>query len=58
MAPIERPRARTETTRAPKSWTQPTKIEPKTTHSMAGSQPQTTAMAGPSIGDSPVIEAK
>ncbi len=57
MAPIDRPLARTEITRAPKSWTQPIRIAPKTTHSMAGSQPHTTAMAGPSIGDSPVIDA-
>jgi len=32
--------------------------EPPTTQIMAGSQPQITAMAGPSIGDKPVIEAK
>ena len=57
MAPMERPLARAETTRAPKSWTQPTKMAPPTTQSMAGSQPQITAMAGPSMGDSPVMEA-
>ena len=46
-----------ETTRAPKSCTAPMKIAPSTTHSIAGSQPQMTAMAGPSIGDRPVIDA-
>ena len=56
--PIDMPRARMLTTRAPKSWTQPTKIAPKTTHRVAGSQPQITATAGPSIGDRPVIEAQ
>ena len=44
-------------TSAPKSCTAPTKMPPSTTHSIAGSQPQMTAMAGPSMGDSPVIEA-
>jgi hypothetical protein len=57
MAPIDRPLARTEMTRAPKSWTQPMRIAPKTTQIIAGSQPHTTAMAGPSIGESPVMEA-
>ena len=56
-APIDRPRARIETASAPKSCTAPTKIAPSTTHAIAGSQPQMTAIAGPSIGDSPVIEA-
>ena len=51
------PRARMDTTRAEKSWTQPMSNEPPTTHSMAGSQPQMTAMAGPSIGARPVMEA-
>ena len=35
-----------DTTSAPKSCTAPTKIAPITTHSIAGSQPQMTAMAG------------
>ena len=55
--PIDMPRARMETASAPKSWTAPTKMAPRTTHSSAGSQPQMTAIAGPSIGDSPVMEA-
>ena len=42
-----------DTASALKSWTAPTKIAPSTIHSMAGSQPQMTAMAGPSIGDNP-----
>ena len=50
-------RARMDTTSAPKSCTAPTKMAPTTTHNIAGSQPQMTAMAGPSIGDSPVIDA-
>ena len=57
IAPIDRPLARTEMTRAPKSCTQPIRIAPKTTQIIAGSQPQTTAIAGPSIGDRPVIDA-
>ena len=56
--PIDSPRARMDTTRAPKSCTQPMKTAPKTTQSMAGTQPQMTATAGPSMGASPVIEAK
>ena len=55
--PSDIPRARMETTRAPKSCTAPMKIAPSTTHSIAGSQPQMTAMAGPSIGERPVIDA-
>jgi hypothetical protein len=55
--PIDMPRARMLTTRAEKSWTQPTRIAPRTTHSSAGSQPQMTATAGPSMGARPVIEA-
>jgi len=57
MAPMDIPRARTDTTSAPRSCTQPTMMAPRTTHSMAGSQPQITAMAGPSMGDRPVTEA-
>ena len=55
--PMDWPFARMETTSAEKSCTQPTKTAPKTTHSMAGTQPQMTATAGPSIGANPVIEA-
>jgi hypothetical protein len=33
-------------------------MQPITTHSTAGSQPQMTATAGPRIGPSPAIEAK
>ena len=55
--PSDIPRARMDTTSAPKSCTAPTKMAPRTIHTIAGSQPQMTAMAGPSIGDSPVIDA-
>ena len=56
--PTDIPRARMEMTRAPKSWTAPIKSVPRTTHNMAGTQPQMTAMAGPSIGDNPVQESE
>jgi hypothetical protein len=36
----ERPSSRTLATRAPKSWTAPRKIVPRTTQRSAGSQPQ------------------
>ncbi len=55
--PIDMPRARMLTTSAEKSCTQPTNTAPRTTHSIAGTQPQITATAGPSIGASPVIDA-
>ena len=51
------PRLRIDTTSAPKSWTAPMNSVPNTTHSIPGSQPQITAMAGPSMGASPAIEA-
>jgi hypothetical protein len=47
-----------EMTREPKSWTAPMKIEPTTIHMTAGSQPHITAIAGPTIGPVPEIEAK
>ena len=56
--PMDIPLARMLTTNAPKSWTQPTKMAPNTTHSIAGNQPQMTATAGPSMGDRPVIDAQ
>ena len=34
------------------------KIAPKTTHSSAGSQPQKTAIAGPTMGAAPATEVK
>jgi len=45
-------------TRAEKSWAAPMKTVPTHTQSRAGSQPQITAMAGPTIGAAPAIEAK
>ena len=47
-----------ETTKAPKSCTAPMKIDPNNTHSNAGSQPQKTAMAGPTIGPVPAMLVK
>ena len=55
--PMLIPRWRIEMTSAPKSCTAPMKSVPRTTQSMPGSQPQITAMAGPSIGAKPAIEA-
>ncbi len=49
---------RIESTRAPKSWVAPMKITPTTTHTSAGSHPQTMAMAGPRMGAAPATEAK
>ena len=48
-------RLRTDATSAPRSWTAPMKIAPKTTQSSAGSQPHVTATAGPTIGPAPAI---
>ena len=52
------PPCRTLSTSAPKSCVAPIRIEPKTIQSMAGTQPQTIAIAGPRIGAAPAIEAK
>ena len=57
-SPIDWPRFRRLTTNDPKSWTAPMKIEPSTTQRSAGSQPQKTAIAGPTIGPVPAIEVK
>ena len=58
MSPTVRPRLRRLTTRAPRSWTAPMKMDPRTTHSRAGSQPQRMAMAGPTMGPVPAMEVK
>ena len=52
------PRFRSETTREPRSWTAPIRIEPKTIQRTAGTQPQITPMAGPTMGPVPAIEVK
>ncbi len=57
-SPIERPRWRALITRAEKSWAAPMKIVPRQTQMSAGTQPQMTAIAGPTIGAAPAIEAK
>ena len=56
--PTDTPRARSDTTKAEKSWTQPIKTAPKVTHKRAGTHPQMTATAGPNMGARPVMEAK
>ena len=58
ISPIDRPRLRRLITRAEKSWAAPMKIVPSPTHKRAGTQPQITAMAGPTIGAAPAIDAK
>ena len=57
-SPMDLPLALRETTRAPKSWTAPKKIEPKNTQITAGTQPQMIAIAGPTIGPRPEMEVK
>ncbi len=42
----------------PKSWTAPIIIEPTKTQISAGSHPQITAIAGPTMGPVPAMEAK
>src|SRR5699024_11479802 len=56
--PIACPLFRTDSTMVPKSCTPAAKMVPKTTHKNAGSQPQYTAIAGPSIGAAPATEVK
>ena len=56
--PIERPLWRLEIHRALKSCTAPAKTVPSTTHRKAGSQPQITAIAGPTIGAAPATDVK
>ena len=55
---MERARLRTDKTRAKKSWTQPSRTAPSTTQITAGTQPQITASAGPTMGAAPAMEAK
>ncbi len=43
---------------APISWTPAKKMVPITTQMKAGSQPQMTAMAGPTMGAAPATEVK
>ena len=55
-SPIELPRWRRLMTSAAKSWTAPMNTVPSVTHSSAGSHPQITAIAGPTIGAAPAID--
>ncbi len=57
-APMERPLWRLLAHRAPKSWTPAKKMVPSTTHSTAGTHPQYTAIAGPTMGAAPATEVK
>jgi hypothetical protein len=56
--PMERALWRAEIQRVAKSWTPAKKMVPKITHSSAGSHPQKTAIAGPTMGAAPAIEVK
>ena len=58
MAPIDRPRLRTLAHTADMSCTPAMKMVPHTTQTKAGSQPQMTAMAGPTMGAAPATEVK
>ena len=57
-SPIERPRCRALMTSAEKSCAAPMKTVPTQTQTSAGNQPQMTAMAGPTMGAAPAIDAK
>ena len=57
IRPMDLPLARMLMHNAEKSWTAPTNSVPRTTQIIAGTQPQITAMAGPSMGASPAIDA-
>ena len=56
--PIELALCRVEIQRVPRSCTAPAKIVPSTTQRNAGSQPQITAIAGPTIGAAPATDVK
>ena len=58
MSPTVCPLFLSETTRAPKSWTAPMKMEPNNTQRSAGTQPHMTARAGPTMGPVPAMEVK
>ncbi len=57
-APTDLARLRTLAQIAPLSWTPAKKMVPSTTQRKAGSQPQITAMAGPTMGAAPATEVK
>jgi hypothetical protein len=56
ISPMEWPRWRKLMTSAAKSWTAPIITVPSATQTSAGSQPQITAIAGPTIGAAPAID--
>ena len=57
IRPMDLPFARMLMQSAEKSCTAPTSRVPTTTQIIAGTQPQITAMAGPSMGARPAMEA-
>lgn len=58
ISPMDLPWLRSETIIEPKSCTVPMNIEPKMTRIIAGTQPQMIAIAGPTTGSVPTIDAK
>ena len=52
------PRLRTLAHSAPASWIPAKKTVPSVTHRKAGTHPQITAMAGPTMGAAPATEVK
>ena len=55
---MDRPRLRTEAQSAPRSCIPAKNTVPMVTHRNAGSQPQMTAMAGPTMGAAPATDVK
>ena len=58
MSPMDLPLCLRLITRAEKSWTAPMVMVPTVTQIRAGTQPQMTASAGPTMGAAPAIEVK
>src|SRR5690606_16951027 len=58
MEPMDCPRFRADAHSVPKSCIPAKKMVPNTTHNSAGSQPQMTAIAGPTMGAAPATELK
>ena len=56
--PMVLPSKRMEEYRAPKSCTPPKKMLPIKIHSITGTQPNTAAVIGPTIGPAPAMEEK
>ena len=56
--PMDLPLCRLEAHRAPRSWTPAKKTVPMVTQRKAGTHPQMTAIAGPTMGAAPATEVK